>query len=169
MRIEPDEGTGVDDYVVVEEGTYPMRIESVRVSNNADGDVSWMLRMTLLEGDRAGRVAVVDWLNFSARGMHRVRSVLSTLGFDTSVSVEVETNMLEGKVANVRIVTQESSDPQTGKITRRSRVPYDGWSPCPDQDRFEGQPREAAYSTQASGGQAAGGAGAGLAADSMPF
>ncbi len=157
MQIEPDEGSGIDDYVVVEEGTYALRIEGVEERNNADGDVSWMLRLGLVEGERAGRIASVDWLNFSARGMHRVRSVLSALGFDVSVAVEVQPEDLMGKVAHVRLIIQESTHPDTGRTQRRSRVPYDGWSPCPDAEQYERfRPP-------------AGGAGASMAADAMPF
>ncbi|MEM8713318.1 MAG: hypothetical protein AAGG01_20420 [Planctomycetota bacterium] len=163
MRVNPDQGTGVDDYVVVGEGTYPMRVDSVRVSNNADGDVSWMLRLALVDGDRAGRIAVIDWLNFSDRGMHRVRGVLSALGFDTSVEVEVQPEDLDGLVANITIFTQETENRESGRITRRSRVKYGGWGPCPDAERYQEEVEPRAM------GQTSGGAGTGLAADSMPF
>ena len=159
MQIDPDQGTGVDDYVVVEEGTYPLRVDSVRESRNADGDVSWMLRMVLVEGERAGRTAVTDWLNFSDRGMHRVRSILGALGWDVSVPVTVEPEELVGFVANVRLINQETTHPDTGRTQRRSRVPYDGWSPCPDAERYR------AMAPKMTGG----GGGVGLAADAMPF
>ena len=116
-----------------------------------------MLRLALLEGERAGRIATVDWLNFNARGMHRVRSVLSSLGFDVSVPVEVLPSDLEGKIANVRLINQESTHPETGRIQRRSRVPYDGWSPCPNPEDYE------PASPPTVGG------GSSLAADAMPF
>lgn len=161
MLVNPDEGTGIEDYVVVEDGTYPMRVDSVKVSSNADGDVSWMLRMALVDGDRAGRIAVIDWLNFSQRGMHRVRGVLNALGFDTSVEVEVQPEDLDGLVANVTIFTQETTNQESGRVTRRSRVPYGGWAPCPDAERYSAE----AEAT----GPPSGGAGTGLAADSMPF
>lgn len=164
MQIEPDEGTGIDDYVVVEEGTYPLRVESIKETNNADGDISWMLRMALVEGERAGRVAVTDWMNFSERGMHRVRSVLGALGWDVSVPVDVEARELEGRVANVRLINQESTHPETGRVQRRSRVPYDGWSPCPDAERFA-----SAGSVDVRSGASHGGSGVGLAADAVPF
>ena len=156
MQIDPDEGSDVDDYVIVEEGTYPLRIESIKPRNNADGDVSWMLRLVLLEGERAGRVAAFDWLNFSERGMHRVRSILSSLGFDVSVPIQVEPADLEGKVANVRLINQETVHPDTGRHQRRSRVPYDGWSPCPNAEDYD------RFAPPAGGGSS-------LAADAMPF
>lgn len=157
MQIDPDQGSHIDDYVIVEEGTYALRIESITPKNNAEGDVSWMLRLVLVEGERAGRIAAFDWLNFSDRGMHRVRSILSALGFDVSVAVEVEPEDLEGKVAHVRLINQETVHPETGRTQRRSRVPYDGWSPCPNAEDYE------LYTPPA------GGAGASLAADAMPF
>ncbi len=157
MQIDPDHGSGIDDYVIVEEGTYPLRIESIKPKNNADGDVSWMLRLVLVEGERAGRIAAFDWLNFNDRGMHRVRSILSALGFDVSVAIEVEPDDLEGKIARVRLINQETVHPETGRTQRRSRVPYDGWSPCPNAEDYE-------HFTPP-----AGGGGANLAADAMPF
>lgn len=162
MQIDPDQGTGIDDYVIVEEGTYPLRVDSVKVTRDASNEPSWMLRLALVEGERAGRTAVTDWLNFSDRGMHRVRSILGALGWDVSVPIEVEPEQLEGLVANVRLVNQESTHAETGRSQRRSRVPYDGWSPCPDADRF----REMA---EPGPGAAGGGGGIGLAADAMPF
>ena len=162
MQIDPDEGSGMDDYVIVEDGTYALRIESIQERSNADGERSWMLRLGLVEGERAGRTASIDWLNFTPRGMHRVRSILSALGFDVSVPVEVEPADLEGKVAHVRLITQESTHHETGRPQRRSRVPYDGWSPCPDAEQY-------ARFAPPSGGAGAGVAGAGMAADAMPF
>ncbi len=166
MQIEPDHGTGIEDYVVVEDGTHPLRIDSIRVTNNADGEIAWMLRLALVEGERAGRIAAIDWLNFNERGFHRVRSVLSALGWDVSVPIEVETQDLEGKIGHVRLVSQESTNTGSGRIQRRSRVPYDGGSPCPYAARYEVPHGAEPDSSHPGSGWWSG---VGLAADAMPF
>jgi len=135
MRIEACDGEQVDDFVVVEDGTYRMRVGEVRPARTGDGRESWMLRMELDGGDLAGRTAVLDWLNFTERGLHRVRLVLAALGFDVSASMDVEPEELLGRVADVRIATQESRRESDGRLLRRSRVAYDGWSPATGDPR----------------------------------
>ncbi|MEM6673356.1 MAG: hypothetical protein AAF726_10975 [Planctomycetota bacterium] len=153
MRIEPQEDEGIDDFVVVEDGEYGMRVAEVRESTNPER-TSWMLRLELLDGERAGRTAATDWLNFTTKGMHRVRIVLGALGFDVSEPLEVEAHELVGRTASVRLATAESVRESDGRLQRRSRVTYDGWAPH--------HAREAAPT-------AGGSTGGTFAADEMPF
>jgi len=158
MRIEPDDGPDVDDFVVVEDGVHRVRIAEVRTSTSAQGDESWMLRLELVNGPLAGRTAVTDWLNFGARGLDRVRRVLSALGYDLSQPLDVDPQELVGQEALVELATRETMSPEGGRMQRRSRVVYDGWSP-PD-----------AGAVGAGLDPAAGGGGSGqVAADTMPF
>ena len=158
MKIDPEDGPDVDDFVVVEDGLYPVRIAEVRESRREGGDTSWMLRLELTEGPLTGRTIVTDWLNFGEKGMHRVRRVLSALGFDLSKPLELEPAELEGRVACVELATRESMT--AGRMQRRSRVTYDGWSP--EGALGHGGPEH--------GDPGIGGGGAaGAAADSMPF
>lgn len=129
MRIEACDGTDVDDFVVVEDGDYQMRVGEVRAVETGDGRAAWMLRMELTDGELAGRTAVLDWLNFTERGLRRVRMVLAALGFDVTVSMDVEPEELLGCEAMVEIATQESRRESDGRLLRRSRVAYDGWRP----------------------------------------
>jgi hypothetical protein len=127
MRIEACDGTDVDDFVVVEDGEYRMRVGEVRPVEGAAGRAAWMLRMELVHGELAGRTAVLDWLNFTERGMRRVRMVLAALGFDVTGALDVEPGELLGREAMVRVATQESRRESDGRLLRRSRVAYDGW------------------------------------------
>lgn len=153
MRIEACEGEQVDDFVVVEDGTYRMRVGEVRPVVAGDGRESWMLRMELEGGVLAGRTAVLDWLNFTERGMDRVRLVLAALGFDVSARLEVEPDELVGRVADVRIATEESRRESDGRLLRRSRVAYAGWSVVHGD---EGDSGEDSMGVTASGGGASG-------------
>ncbi|MDG1048575.1 MAG: DUF669 domain-containing protein [Planctomycetota bacterium] len=127
MRIEACDGTDVDDFVVVEDGEYQMRVGEARSVETTGGSAAWMLRMELTDGDLAGRTAVLDWLNFTDRGLRRVRMVLAALGFDVTTSMDVEPEELIGREAMVTIATQESRRESDGRLFRRSRVAYDGW------------------------------------------
>ena len=158
MRIEMDEGGDVDDFVAVEEGDYRVRVGGVLEKRRPESGVAWMLRMELVDGERAGRTAVTDWLNFNPRGMRRVRMVLAALGFDVSESLEVEPTDLVGRQAMVRVTVQESQHAVTLRVQRRNRVPYDGWSPVGGDEPSSGSPPSGAGS---SGGS--------YAADEMPF
>ena len=129
MHIDPDAAEPIDDFVVVEDGDYLLRIAEVRENDRSDGRVSWMLRLELVEGPLAGRTAVTDWLNFSDRGMHRVRHVLAAVGFDVSAPLDVAPDDLLGRRAIVRLETQETRRRSDGRPQRRSRVTYDGWAP----------------------------------------
>ena len=94
-----------------------------------------MLRLELVHGELAGRTAVLDWLNFTERGLRRVRMVLAALGFDVTGSLDVEPEELLGREAMVRVATQESRRESDGRLLRRSRVAYDGWeSVCSGRD-----------------------------------
>jgi len=130
MRIEACDGTDVDDFVVVDDGEYRMRVGEVRAVETGNGRAAWMLRMELADGELAGRTAVLDWLNFTDRGLRRVRMVLAALGFDVTVSMDVEPGQLLGRTAMVQIATQESQRESDGRLLRRSRVAYDGWRPA---------------------------------------
>ena len=150
MKIDPDEGPNVDDFVVVEDGLYPVRIAEVRESHRPQGDVSWMLRLELLEGPLAGRTIVTDWLNFGEKGLHRVRRILEALDFDLTQPLDIEPEELVDRRALVDLATRESLSNDGSRMQRRSRVTYDGWSP---------------YTPNKTPGTGA----AGAAADAMPF
>ncbi|MEM1448663.1 MAG: hypothetical protein AAF957_13615 [Planctomycetota bacterium] len=165
MKIEPSDEEDLDDFVVVDDGDYRMRVGSVSEDRSPERGVSWMLRLELVGGDRAGRTAVTDWLNFTARGMHRVRIVLAALGFDVSETLEVEPDQLVGREAIVRLRTQETVREPDGRLQRRSKVTYDGWSPLADAEAAG-----AAEGTVSGAGAGAGGNASGVfAADEMPF
>lgn len=175
MRIEPDDEGGVENFVVAEDGIHEVCVGSVRPSQSRDGQESWMLRVELVEGALAGRTAVTDWLNFGARGMHRVRLVLSALGLDVSAGLDIEPDELVGLRARVELETQESVRPGDGRLVRRSRVPYDGWSPSLEgrggsdggsDDGSDGGPLvESAQEPDRRGGGSTGS----FAADQVPF
>lgn len=129
MHIDPDIGDAVDDFVVVEDGDYLLRVAEIKETRD-DDRTSWMLRLELVDGPLAGRTAVTDWLNFNERGMHRVRLVLGALGFDVSVPLDVDPDELVGLQAIVRLETQETRRRTDGRPQRRSRVPYHGWAPA---------------------------------------
>lgn len=130
MHIDPDAAEPIDDFVVVEDGDHLLRIAEVRENDRSDGQVSWMLRLELVGGPLAGRTAVTDWLNFSDRGLHRVRHVLAAVGFDVSAPIDVDPEQLLGRRAIVRLETQETRRRSDGRPQRRSRVTYDGWAPA---------------------------------------
>ncbi|MEM9379561.1 MAG: hypothetical protein AAGB93_06375 [Planctomycetota bacterium] len=165
MKIEASDDEGLDDFVVVDDGDYRMRVGSVSEDRNPERGTSWMLRLELVGGDRAGRTAVTDWLNFTPRGLHRVRIVLGALGFDVSETLEVEPDELVGREAVVRLRTQETVREPDGRVQRRSKVTYDGWSPLPDAEVVDGR----AGPAPAAGAGAGGTAGGIFAADEMPF
>ena len=160
MRIEVEGVDEVDDFVIVEAGEHLMRVGGAKEMPAADGGTSWMLRMEIVDGDMAGRTAVTDWLNFSTRGMRRVRLVLSALGFDVSDSLEVEPHELIGRKAYLRVATEETQRQPDQRIQRRSRVAYDGWSPV-----GETLPEPAEVAERSVSGSTGGS----FAADEMPF
>lgn len=130
MQIDLDIEGGVDDYKLVEDGDHLLRVAEASAGSTADGSVSWMVRMEVVEGDLAGRTAVLDWLNFTSRGLHRARLILSALGYDTTKTLDLEPRDLLSKVAVLRLRTEETEHPVTGRRIKRSRVAYDGWAPA---------------------------------------
>jgi hypothetical protein len=119
-----------ESYVSVPEGTYLCRIAEVREGLARDGSVRWGFRLEVAEGEYAGRTAAWDALTWSDRGIQRVKRVLSTLGIDTSGTVELEASDLIGLRAFATLEPEEREDPVTGRRQARLRVPYAGYAPC---------------------------------------
>ncbi len=176
MRIELEGADEVDDFVIVEDGEHLMRVGGAKQMDGAEGRISWMLRMELVHGIRAGRTAVTEWVNFTPRGLHRARLILAALGFDVSDTLEVEPHELIGRKAYLRVATEETLREADQRVQRRSRVAYDGWSPVGDTagdtagdtvgDAAGGPATEAAEVAER---PASGSAGGSFAADEMPF
>ena len=79
------------------------------------------------DGDFAGRTAAWDGLNWSERGMQRVKYVLDKLGFDVDGELELQPDDLLGRQVLVSVLTEEREDPLTGIRQVRMRVPYMGY------------------------------------------
>jgi hypothetical protein len=118
----------VVSYVNVPDGTYRCRIAEVRPGTTRAGDERWALRLTVEDGDYAGRMAAWDSLVFSNRGRARARRVLQALGLPCAGKVTIEPADVEGRTAMVRLVACEYQT-AAGDTVRRSEVPYDGFAP----------------------------------------
>jgi len=116
-----------ESFVSIPEGTYLCRVADVRVDSTRDGSPRWAVRLEVAEGDYAGRTAAWDGLNFSERGLPRVKQVLAVLGFDVTGTLELEPNELIGTKARVQLVIEEREDQLTGTHKKRLRVPYAGY------------------------------------------
>ena len=118
----------VVSHVNVPDGTYRCRVAEVRPGSTRAGDERWALRLTVEDGEYAGRMAAWDSLTFSMRGRARARRVLQALGLPVFGKVTIEPADVEGRTAMVRIVSAEYQSAD-GTTVRRSEVPYDGYSP----------------------------------------
>ena len=122
-----------DEFVLVPEGVYSVRIAEARESRGRDGSEHWGLRLEVIDGDWAGKTASWDWLVWSERGVPRIKRVLRALGLavDGELSI-VPSDLLELR-ARVQVGVEEREDPHTGRRAVRNRIPYDGYAP------FEGE------------------------------
>lgn len=124
-----------DSFVSVPAGAYTCRVAEVRLGAARDGSERWSLRLDVVEGEHAGRMAAWDSLTWSERGVSRVKRVLGALGFDVTGELEVEPEDLKGLCARVQVFPEEWEDAVTGRRQERNIVPFSGWAPV------EGSPR----------------------------
>jgi hypothetical protein len=124
---DPSEGRDpVADFVTVPAGTYRCRIDDVRTGTTRGGDERWSLRLTVVDGPFAGRMAAWDAVVFSTRGRMRARLVLAAMGLPAAGRVTVEPKDLLGRTAMVEVRPAEYLAPDGARVLR-NEVPFDGW------------------------------------------
>lgn len=133
MQVDFSDVDDVESFVSIPEGVYPCRVAEVREGLTREGHARWAFRLEVAQGDHAGRTAAWDALIWSPRGLPRVKTVLSRLGFDVSGRLCIESGELLGRVVRAEVVLEEREDPNTGRRVARLRVPYTGY------ERLEGQ------------------------------
>jgi hypothetical protein len=134
MRIDFSRVEDVEAFASVPEGAYRVKVAEVRTSTTRDGDPLWGLRLEVVDGLYAGRIAAWDNLAWSERGLRRVKHVLEHFGFDVSGDLELAPEDLDGLEALVQVQHEEREDPITGTRQVRSSVPYLGYGSVAEGD-----------------------------------
>jgi hypothetical protein len=129
-RFDYQGGDGVVDYSQVPDGTYRCRIAEIRPGTTRAGDERWSLKLVVVEGEHAGKLAAWDSLVFSIRGRARARMVLVALGLPSKGRVQIEPADLAEQQAFVEVRRAVYTSP-SGETIRRNEVPYDGWRAAP--------------------------------------
>ncbi|MHC4077635.1 MAG: DUF669 domain-containing protein [Planctomycetota bacterium] len=132
VELDLDTADNVTDFISVPAGTYLCSISEVREGKTRNGDARWSMRLTVAEGEYAGRFASFDSLVFSKRGLNRVRKVLAALGLPSRGRVDIKPENLEGRRAFVEVRPSEYMSP-SGDTIRQNEVPYDGYRPMGDE------------------------------------
>ena len=132
MRIDFSRVEDVEAFASVPEGAYRVKVAEVRTSTTRDGDPLWGLRLEVVDGLYAGRIAAWDNLVWSERGLRRVKHVLEHFGFDVSGDLELAPQDLEGLEVLVEVQHEEREDPITGTRQVRTNVPYLGYGSVAD-------------------------------------
>lgn len=127
MRVDLSSVQDERNYASIPEGDYLLRITEVRPGLARDGSPRWSMRLEVVDGEYAGRVACYDNLTWSDRGVLRVKLVLAALGYDVSGTVDIEPEGLVGKQAAAQVVTERWVDPE-GQEQVRNTIPFRGWS-----------------------------------------
>jgi len=127
MQVDFSAVQNVDSFVSIPEGAYVCKIAEVRPGLTREGSPRWAIRLDVVEGDFAGRVAGWDGLVWSERGLPRVKEFLQRLGFDVSGLVDLDPQDLVERRILAQFVTEEREDPTTGRVIARLRVPYMGY------------------------------------------
>lgn len=128
MRWDFRDVNETEDFASLPEGWYTVKVEEVREGRTRDGDVRWGLKLVVLDGTFAGRIAAWDGLIWSDRGSPRAKRLLEALAFEVLGEVDIETQDLLGRSMDVELVTEEWENPVTGRRQRRNVVPYDGFA-----------------------------------------
>ena len=112
----------------VPSGVHVCVISEVREGLSRDGSPRWSMKLEVAQGEHAGHHAAWDSITWSDRGIYRVRSVLSVLGFKVEGELEVVPKDLVGEQARVRVVEEVYDDPVLGNRREQLVVPYNGWA-----------------------------------------
>ncbi|MEZ5975907.1 MAG: hypothetical protein R3F33_06935 [Planctomycetota bacterium] len=133
--------TDVDDthsLMNLEPGQYAGEVADVRVTLARDGSPRWGIQWRVCAGPLAGRTLAWDNLNWSDRGLPRVKWMLGLLGFDVTGVLELEPDDLLGRRALVQIQREQYEEPGTGQRVERAVVPYRGYEALPEDPDLEG-------------------------------
>lgn len=130
MRIDFSELGDVESFVNIPPGQYLCSINDVRKTHTRDGSPRWLFRLDVADGPYAGRIAGWDSLNWSERGLHRVREVLHNLGVDARGVVDIEPEDIDGRRVLATFEEEVRHDELSGKEVHRLRVPYRGYRPA---------------------------------------
>lgn len=142
MRVDFSVIQDIESFVSVPEGEHVCRIAEIREGATRDGSPRWSLRLEVADGDYAGRTAAWDALNWSERGLPRVKEILSRLGYDVSGTLDISPADLMDVWVRVRLMAEEREDPLSGRRISRLRVPFLGYEAAdPEQvaDREAGR------------------------------
>ncbi|MEZ5966171.1 MAG: hypothetical protein R3F56_20205 [Planctomycetota bacterium] len=131
MELEFSDSDAVTDFTSVPPGTYLCEVSDVRPGVTRHGEERWSFRLTVREGEFAGRQAAWDSLTFGERALPRVRRVFAALGLPSEGRVRVEAKDLEGRRAFVDVRPTEYRN-ALGEVVRRNEVPYSGYRPLPE-------------------------------------
>ena len=134
MRIDFGRVEDVEAFASVPEGAYRVKVAEVRQGTTRDGDPRWGLRLEVVDGLYAGRIAAWDGLVWSERGLRRVKHVLEHFGFDVTGDLELDPDDLVGLEVRVEVQHEEREDPITGTRQVRSNVPYLGYGSAATSD-----------------------------------
>lgn len=111
------------------DGDYVCQITDVEIDRTKSGDEMWKLRLTVQDGEFAGRL-LFDNLVFSQKALSRVKLVCGVFGIDTSGTLDLDPSMLLDKRALVSTYTEEYVDGQ-GRTKIANRIPFEGYSAVP--------------------------------------
>jgi len=112
-----------EDFASLPAGWYTVKVEEVREGTTREGDARWGLKLVVVDGPFAGRIAAWDGVVWSERGSHRAKRLLEALAFDVEGVVELEptTSWAAGSTC--------SSPPKSGKT--RSPAGANAATSCP--------------------------------------
>lgn len=117
-------------YSPIPEGRYKACIEKVDVKQTTKGDEMWSVEWRVIEGQYVGR-KIWDNITFSEKGYSRVKLLLKRLGFDITVPIDCEPDMIRGKQAWISVYI----DPYKGKDT--NKIPFDGFLSIDEPDKVD--------------------------------
>ena len=126
-----------EDRTSVPAGVYAVEIVEVRETRTRDGSERWALRLDVVDGAYAGRIAAWDGIVWSDRALPRAKRILEVLGFPVEGEQELHSAALVGRRARVELV-HEDYENEAGLVSTRTSVPYDGWGPL-EQASVDGE------------------------------
>jgi len=134
MRQDFSEIEDSHNLISVPPGRYLCEIVDTRVSAARDGSPRWGMHWKVKGGELAGKTAAWDNLNWSERGLPRVKQILRVLGFETGGVLDLEPDDLVGRAAVVQVEREIYEPEGSDRRIERLAVPYDGYTSLEEAD-----------------------------------
>jgi len=127
VRVNFSTVEGINDYSLVPDGKYMVKVAEVEQDTTQHGFEMWKLRFLIVNGKYHGRF-VFDNMVFSDAALKRVKHICSALGLPANMNADLTPDMILDRKCYVAVEAGEYEDKQ-GNTKQKNVIPFAGYHP----------------------------------------